>query len=137
MMIGPSFSEELAAAGLLGLPFAWGTDGRIEYGPEITDEQRKSIEAVLQAHDGAASQARHDARVEAMTQAAVDIAALFGKPARSLDLVFTELNVLAEAISLVDKEKPVPEETARLDALKKLWADVKAIRARELASEKR
>jgi hypothetical protein len=51
--IGPNFSNELAAAGLHGLPFAWGGDGAISYGPAITSAQKTSIQAVLAAHNAA------------------------------------------------------------------------------------
>lgn len=49
--IGPNFANELAAAGLIGLPFSWGTDGVIEYGTAISSAQKTAIEAVLAAHD--------------------------------------------------------------------------------------
>lgn len=51
--IGPNFANELAAAGLLGLPFSWGTDGVIEYGESISAAQKTAIEAVLAAHNPA------------------------------------------------------------------------------------
>ncbi len=50
-MIGSNFANELAAAGLLGLPFCWSPSGTITYGPGITSEQQTAIEAVLAAHD--------------------------------------------------------------------------------------
>jgi Spy/CpxP family protein refolding chaperone len=49
--IGPSFSGEIQDAGLMGLPFSWGSDGDIQYGESITDNQRVAIEAVYDAHD--------------------------------------------------------------------------------------
>jgi len=49
-MIGPSFGEEIATAGLAGLPFSWGTDG--VYGREnLTPEQNAALDAVIAAHD--------------------------------------------------------------------------------------
>lgn len=48
--IGPTFVDELAAAGLVGLPFTWGSDGKIQYGDAITPEQRAAIETVVAAH---------------------------------------------------------------------------------------
>lgn len=50
-MIGPTFTEELAAAGLSGLPFSWTADGVFIYGDAITPAQRAAIEAVYAAHD--------------------------------------------------------------------------------------
>lgn len=49
--IGPDFINELIAANLAGLPFAWGGDGSIEYGEAITSDQRMAIEGVYAAHD--------------------------------------------------------------------------------------
>jgi hypothetical protein len=49
--IGPNFVNELKAAGVLGLPFAWGEDGAIQYGAAITPVQQAAIEAVYAAHD--------------------------------------------------------------------------------------
>jgi hypothetical protein len=48
--IGPKFSEDIRAAGLAGLPFAWTEDG-ITYGSTLTPEQRAAIEAVLASHN--------------------------------------------------------------------------------------
>jgi len=49
-MIGPTFSAELQAAGLNGLPFSWGADG-VTYSDRITPQQRADIEVVLAAHN--------------------------------------------------------------------------------------
>ncbi|WP_327211995.1 hypothetical protein U8Q06_20910 [Rhizobium beringeri] len=48
--IGPSFTAELTAAGLLGLPFSW-TEYEIVFGEEMTEEQRSAVESVLASHD--------------------------------------------------------------------------------------
>ncbi len=50
-LIGPSFADELAVAGLTGLPFSWNETGSINYHPTITPEQQAAIEAVYNAHD--------------------------------------------------------------------------------------
>lgn len=49
--IGPSFSDELAAAGLLGLPFTWSPEGVIEFGEGVTDAQKADVEAIYATHD--------------------------------------------------------------------------------------
>jgi hypothetical protein len=51
--IGPTFSAELRAAGLFGLPLSWSSDGSIAWGDGITDSQRTAVEAVLAAHNPA------------------------------------------------------------------------------------
>lgn len=52
--IGLTFTAELQAAGLLGLPFAWGEDGEIVFGPAMTAEQIEAVRAVYAVHDPAA-----------------------------------------------------------------------------------
>lgn len=52
--IGPSFYDELKAAGLLGLPFSWSDDGDILFGDAMTQQQRDAVMAVYQAHDPSA-----------------------------------------------------------------------------------
>ncbi len=49
-MIGPSFGDEVLAAGLAGLPFSWSEEGVI-YDPALSDAERARIEAVVAAHD--------------------------------------------------------------------------------------
>lgn len=62
MTLGPSFPSELGAAGLLGLPIAWTSegvnfgdvvslDGSILLNPVLSSEDRSAIEAVVAAHD--------------------------------------------------------------------------------------
>lgn len=50
MRIGPSFAAEIAAAGLLGLPFSWSEDG-VLFGGDISEAERARVEAVVAAHD--------------------------------------------------------------------------------------
>ncbi|WP_238880420.1 hypothetical protein [Achromobacter xylosoxidans] len=61
-IIGPSFSSELAAAGLLGLPISWNPDGvnfgdvvnldgTVTLNPALSAENRAAVEAVVAAHD--------------------------------------------------------------------------------------
>ncbi|MDR6585518.1 hypothetical protein [Herbaspirillum frisingense] len=49
--IGETFVSELLAAGLLGLPFAWGEDGAFQFDERMTPEQIDQVEAVYAAHD--------------------------------------------------------------------------------------
>lgn len=48
--IGPSFVTELAAAGLIGLPFAWGDDGEFQFDPRMTEDQIVDVLAVFAVH---------------------------------------------------------------------------------------
>ncbi len=60
--IGPTFDKEIRAAGLGGLPFSWGTDGDIQYGPAMTQAQKDAVQAVYAAHDPVASLAADQQR---------------------------------------------------------------------------
>lgn len=65
-------------------------------------------------------------------QAAVDIAALFGKPAKSMDLLIKQQNYTARSVALVEKIAAggalTESEQAELDAIKNLWAAIKTLR---------
>lgn len=49
--IGPTFYAEIKAAGLTGLPFSWGDDGKIEFHVDMLQSQRDAVLAVYAAHD--------------------------------------------------------------------------------------
>lgn len=51
--IGPTFTDELKVAGLLGLPFSWGADGALNFGEAMTPKQIAAVQAVYDAHDPA------------------------------------------------------------------------------------
>lgn len=50
-LIGPTFANELKAAGLDGLPFSWGEDGQFCFDPSLPQVSREAILAVYAAHD--------------------------------------------------------------------------------------
>jgi hypothetical protein len=50
-VIGPNFANEVAAAGLNGLPFTWNKDGVNLNDPNLTPEQIDAINVVIAAHD--------------------------------------------------------------------------------------
>jgi len=49
--IGPSFSHELAHAGLSGAAFSWSPDGTINYNDSVPKETRDAVQAIVDAHD--------------------------------------------------------------------------------------
>lgn len=49
--IGTHFAQEVEAAGLAGLPFSWGDDGQIEFGPSMKEEEIAAVQAVYDVHD--------------------------------------------------------------------------------------
>jgi hypothetical protein len=51
VVLGPTFGAEVIAAGLGGLPFAWGTDGGISGRESLTPAQNATLDAVIAAHD--------------------------------------------------------------------------------------
>jgi hypothetical protein len=48
---GPNFTNELLAAGLGGLPFAWDALGNLTFGEAMTASQIAAVQAVYAAHD--------------------------------------------------------------------------------------
>jgi len=50
-VIGPNFGNEIALAGLAGLPFSWGADGVHISDSRLTAGQKTAINAVVAAHD--------------------------------------------------------------------------------------
>lgn len=53
-MLGKNFSDDLAAAGLAGLPISWGDDGTIHGRENLTPEQDAALDTVIAAHVPAA-----------------------------------------------------------------------------------
>jgi hypothetical protein len=51
MLLGPTFGNELIAAGLGGLPLGVSSDGRITGREKLTDAQNSKLDAVIAAHD--------------------------------------------------------------------------------------
>lgn len=49
--IGPYFGDELAAAGLAGLPISWGEDGIVTGRELLMAPQQAALDAVIAAHD--------------------------------------------------------------------------------------
>lgn len=58
MIIGPTFSEELEAAGVLTAPIFWSADG-VTFDPTITPEVRSKVESVITNHDPARQVVTH------------------------------------------------------------------------------
>jgi hypothetical protein len=50
-VLGPTFGDEVIAAGLGGLPFSWGPDGDIQGRERLTPEQNATLDEVVAAHD--------------------------------------------------------------------------------------
>ena len=50
--LGPTFGDEITAAGLAGLPFSWGaTDDTITGRENLSPEQNATLDEVIAAHD--------------------------------------------------------------------------------------
>ncbi len=52
-MFGPTFADELDAAGLAGIPISWGDSGEIFGRDRLTADQAAALDAVVAAHDPA------------------------------------------------------------------------------------
>jgi hypothetical protein len=50
-VLGSNFANEIARAGLMGLPFTWAADGIHTVGPSMTPERVAALEALIKAHD--------------------------------------------------------------------------------------
>lgn len=48
-----NLEQRLKAAGLLGLPFSWSSEGELEFSDDMTSEQISAINAVFVAHKAA------------------------------------------------------------------------------------
>lgn len=138
MSIGPSFTAEITAAGLLGLPFSWDAHGAIEFGPTMTQEQRDAVLAVLAAHNGPLSKARHNNLAALKREAQARIAAEFGRLPDSLELIYQELNEIAAVWALTQKNSEGQaldaKEGALIAAALQKWTKVRAIRSAESAA---
>lgn len=73
--IGPTFADELKAAGLEGLPFSWDKDGNFTFNEFMTETQKQAVLAIYEAHDPAktvltyqGTEVRSKADVDAITK---------------------------------------------------------------------
>lgn len=62
--IGPNFSKELQAAGVIDIPFSWGADGSFSFEDGVTDAQKAQVMAVYKAHQPEATGAQMRSEVE-------------------------------------------------------------------------
>lgn len=133
--IGPSFPDELRAAGVVDFRFAWSGDaGTVDFHPDVPDSERAKVLAVLAAHDGPLSEARHQALEATDAEAARRIAEKFLRPPDSFALVWKEINALARAVQIINKKidgSALPEERLALEVLDGLYSRVEAIRDAE------
>lgn len=50
-VLGPTFGDEVIAAGLGGLPFTWMPDGTINHRETLTPAQNATLDSTVAAHD--------------------------------------------------------------------------------------
>jgi hypothetical protein len=136
--IGPSFPAELDEAGIKDRRFSWGADGDIQFHPDVPDSEREKVLAVLAAHDGPLSEARHQALEATDAEAAKRIGEKFGKEPHTDRLINAQLNALAKAVQIINKKlegTALPEERLALEVLDGKYGEVEAIRAAEKDAE--
>ena len=51
VVFGPTFGDEVVAAGLGGLPFSWGDDGKVEGQEKLTKEQQVVLNQTIAKHN--------------------------------------------------------------------------------------
>lgn len=102
------FDSAQAAHDHFGLPYT-----------ETVYDNKTDVELQVQAIDDLAS---------------VEVASLFGKPAKSIDLLIVQQNVTAIAVSLIEKQvfggTLTGQERAELNAIKNLWSAIKTVRVK-------
>jgi hypothetical protein len=129
--IGPTFPEELRAAGVSDFRFSWARDtGKIEYHPDMPASERAKVEAVLAAHDGPLSEARHQAREAVNAEGGRQIAEMFGRPPGSDKLIWAQMNANARASQLMKRViegTALPEERLELERLDGIYDRIGAI----------
>jgi hypothetical protein len=125
--IGPSFADELKAAGCTTDGYAWASDGNITF-TDVSDEERAKILAVLEAHDPALSEARYQALAATNAEIARRMAESFLRPPDSLQAAFAEINTLARGFRILKKGgAALPEERLDLDVIDDLFTRNEAI----------
>ena len=133
--IGPSFVDELRAANVTDFRFTWNPEStHINFHPEVPPQEREKVEAVLKAHDGPLSEARHKALKETDAGAADRISEMFGKPPDSFPLAWKEINALARGLDILDKKiegTALPEDRLDLEVLRGIYGRAQAIRDAE------
>lgn len=118
-VIGPSFFDELAEAGLNGLPFSWGSDGSICGRENLTAEQNNALDAVLAAHNPTRKTIA-DVKAEAYRR----IVAICPE--------WKQRNLTAQVTQLLRKGETnwTQAETAAWDAGQAIWDQIDAIRTK-------
>jgi hypothetical protein len=98
--IGPTFGDEIAAAGLSGLPFTWmvgGTDEDIAGREDLDVDQNATLDEVIVAHDPAVKSRRQEADEYLAAGLTVDFPS--GQPGRGTYPVVEPFNHNYNAIS--------------------------------------
>lgn len=104
--IGPTFADELRAAGCAELPFSWSGDGTISFDPAITTQQHDAVIGVYAVHDPASRPPLPDDRAQHRDELAAPL-----ERARTRAVV-DFLNVLRKGAGLDDLSED--EFTARM-----------------------
>lgn len=128
--IGPSFAAELDQAGIADRRFSWGADGSLQFAPDFPAAERAKVEAVLAAHEGPLSEARHQALEASRAEAARRISEPFFQPPGTDDLIYAEINTLGRAVQLLKKlieGTALPEERLDLETLDGIYSRTQAI----------
>lgn len=116
--LGPTFGDEVIAAGLGGLPFSWGATSDDIFGREnLTDEQNTTLDGVIEAHDptkqpppvpdalaeAQRANARLDAGIEAATETAKAIERLPNMPAKTGEVTREEFDALVARVDMIQE----------------------------------
>lgn len=121
--LGPTFSDELRAAGVTDFRFSWGDaptiEGIFEFHPEMSQSERDKVLAVFASHDGSLATAKAASMDQLDRNIRQAIAEAHGRSGADRDLAFEEINLLREALTIIERRPALtPAESARLEEIK-------------------
>jgi len=112
IVFGPTFGDEVLAAGLGGLPFAWTPYGEINGRENLTIEQNATLDGVVAAHDPTATAVPHDISERQFHQALATYVPGTGRVKAGAGLV-TEQEAI-DAVSIGAQPPPIAAFIASL-----------------------
>lgn len=129
MPLGPTFAEDLIAAGLGGLPIGWNDDGQLWGLENLTEAQAAVLSSVISTHDPTLT-TRPPSASDVRAEASRRMQALLGaRDAGHLGMLIT--NGTREAVRLLRKGSAnwTVDEAVRAAQLEQIDIAIEAIRA--------
>lgn len=129
--LGPNFGNEVILAGLGGLPISWGPTSDDIISDQLTAEQQAALDAVVEAHDPAASYIPQVAGNAQLRLALLD-AGMLDQAQAAVDGSSEEVNIEWEYAAGFDRfASPAVDVIAKTLALKTDQVDALFLRAQK------